>query len=105
MKKIILLILCAIISVPTFADGADTIVVARDGSGKYRTVQEAVESVRAFMDYTVTIYVKKGTYKEKLVIPSWVMNVEIVGEDANETVITYDDHANINKMGTFRTYT
>src|SRR5574344_1368505 len=105
MKKIILLILCAILSVPTFADGADTIVVARDGSGKYRTVQEAVESVRAFMDYTVTIYVKKGTYKEKLVIPSWVMNVEIVGEDANETVITYDDHANINKMGTFRTYT
>lgn len=83
----------------------DTIVVARDGTGKYRTVQEAVESVRAFMDYTVTIYIKKGTYKEKVVIPSWVKNVELVGESAENTVITYDDHANINKMGTFRTYT
>lgn len=83
----------------------DTIVVARDGSGQFRTIQEAVESVRAFMDYTVTIYIKKGIYKEKLVIPSWVKNVQLVGESENNTVITYDDHANINKMGTFRTYT
>ncbi|WP_139261440.1 pectinesterase family protein [Bacteroides luti] len=83
----------------------DTIVVARDGSGKYRNIQEAIESVRAFMDYTVTIYIKKGVYKEKVVIPSWVKNVVFVGEDANNTIITYDDHANINKMGTFRTYT
>ncbi|WP_334168067.1 pectinesterase family protein [Phocaeicola paurosaccharolyticus] len=105
MKKIILLILCAIISVPTFADGADTIVVARDGSGKYRTVQEAVESARAFMDYTVTIFVKKGVYKEKVIVPSWLENIEIIGEDRDNTIITYDDHANINKMGTFRTYT
>lgn len=83
----------------------DTIVVSRDGTGKYRTVQEAIESVRAFMDYTVTIYIKKGTYKEKVVVPSWVKNVLFIGEDAENTVITYDDHANINKMGTFRTYT
>ena len=83
----------------------DTIVVSRDGTGKYRDIQEAVEAVRAFMDYTVTIYIKNGIYKEKLVIPSWVKNVQLVGEDAEKTIITYDDHANINKMGTFRTYT
>lgn len=29
----------------------------------------------------------------------------LVGEDSEKTIITYDDHANINKMGTFRTYT
>lgn len=57
------------------------------------------------MDYTVTIYIKDGIYKEKLVIPSWVKNVQLVGESAEGTIITYDDHANINKMGTFRTYT
>jgi pectinesterase len=57
------------------------------------------------MDYHKVIFVKKGIYKEKLVIPSWLQNIEICGEDVNETVITYDDHANINKMGTFRTYT
>ena len=60
----------------------DTLVVSRDGTGKYRDIQEAVEAVRAFMDYTVTIYIKKGIYKEKLVIPSWVKNVQLVGEEA-----------------------
>lgn len=81
------------------------VVVAADGSGKYRTIQEAVEGVRAFMDYTVTVYIKNGIYKEKVVIPSWIKNVQLLGESPEGTIITYDDHANINKMGTFRTYT
>ncbi|MDR0891880.1 MAG: pectin esterase, partial [Mediterranea sp.] len=83
----------------------DTLVVAPDGTGDYRRIADAVESVRAFMDYTVTIYIKKGVYREKLIIPSWIKNVQLVGESADSTVITYADHANINKMGTFRTYT
>ena len=64
----------------------DTLVVARDGTGEYRNIQEAVEAVRAFMDYTVTIYIKNGIYKEKLVIPSWVKNVQLVGESAEKTI-------------------
>lgn len=83
----------------------DTLVVARDGTGQYRTIQEAIEGIRAFMDYTVTIYIKNGIYKEKIVVPSWVKNLQLVGESAEGTIITYDDHALINKMGTFRTYT
>lgn len=83
----------------------NTIVVSRDGTGNFRTLQEAIESARAFMDYTVTIYVKNGVYKEKVIVPSWVENIDIIGEDRDKTIITYDDHANINKMGTFRTYT
>lgn len=83
----------------------DTIVVARDGSGQYRNIQEAIESIRAYMDFTVLVYVKNGTYKEKVVIPAWIKNVIIEGEDKDKTILTYDDHANINKMGTFRTYT
>jgi pectinesterase len=110
MKKLLglTMILLAMVALPAVAQQKnykDSIVVARDGSGDYRTIQEAVESVRAFMDYTVNIYIKAGTYKEKLVVPSWVRNVQFIGEDVNTTVITYDDHANINKMGTFRTYT
>lgn len=100
-----LLLLLACIGTVQAQQKQDTIVVARDGTGEYRTIQEAVEAVRAFMDYTVTIYIKDGLYKEKLVIPSWVKNVQLVGESAEGTIITYDDHANIDKMGTFRTYT
>lgn len=106
LKKIIgITLLILLFGISVKAQQQDTVIVARDGTGKYRTVQEAVEGVRAFMDYTVIIYVKNGIYKEKLVIPSWVKNVEIIGESSEGTVITYDDHANINKMGTFRTYT
>lgn len=83
----------------------DTIVVARDGTGDYRNLTDAMEGIRAFMDYKVTVLIKSGLYKEKLVIPSWLENVDIIGESAENTIITYDDHANINHMGTFRTYT
>ncbi len=86
-------------------DNPDTIVVSRDGTGDFRTVDEAIEVCRAFMEYHKVIYVKNGVYKEKLIIPSWLTNIELCGEDVEKTIITYDDHANINKMGTFRTYT
>ena len=86
-------------------DNPDTLVVSRDGTGEFRNVAEAIEVCRAFMEYHKVIYVKKGIYKEKVIIPQWLTNIEICGEDRDQTVITWDDHANINKMGTFRTYT
>lgn len=114
MKKLLVLLLI-MVSVAASArgkyDNTDTIVVARDGTGEFRTVSEAVEVCRAFMEYTKVIYVKNGVYKEKVVVPSWLTNIEIVGEDRDKTIITYDDHANIKlqstglPMGTFRTYT
>ena len=98
-------------SVAASFDNPDTIVVARDGTGQFRTVGEAIEVCRAFMDYHKVIYIKKGTYKEKLIVPQWLQNIELCGEDRDATVITWDDHANIvyaptgKGMGTFRTYT
>lgn len=115
MKKLIMLIAAAAICTGMKAankyDNPDTLFVSRDGTGEFRTIEEAVEVCRAFMEYHKVIFVKKGVYKEKLVIPSWLTHIEICGEDAANTIITYDDHANIrmektNKpMGTFRTYT
>ena len=106
MRKVLgLLLLLSVVSAAWAQERQDTIVVSRDGTGNFRTLQEAIESARAFMDYTVTIYVKNGVYKEKVIVPSWVENIEIIGEERDKTIITYDDHANINKMGTFRTYT
>ena len=92
-------------------DNPDTIVVARDGTGQFRNIDDAIEVCRAFMDYHKVIYVKRGTYKEKLIIPQWLQNIEICGEDRDQTIITWDDHANIKTaerpkgIGTFRTYT
>ncbi len=115
MRKLILLLVLSLSAMTMTAankyDNPDTIFVARDGTGEFRTIGEAIEVCRAFMDYHKVIFVKKGTYKEKLIIPSWLDNIEIVGEDVASTIITYDDHANIRMpgteqgMGTFRTYT
>ena len=89
----------------TAAAQFDTIVVARDGTGHYRTVAEAIDKCRALMDTQRVIYIKKGVYKEKLVIPSHLTHIQLLGEDRDNTIITYDDHANINNMGTFNSYT
>ena len=121
MKKLfcILLACCGIASVQAKSyDNPDTLVVARDGTGEFRNIDDAIEVCRAFMDYHKVIFVKKGTYKEKLVIPQWLTNIEICGEDRDQTIITWDDHANIKaditpltatgeakKIGTFRTFT
>jgi pectinesterase len=114
MKAFLLSLFCTMVLMSHAAnpyDNPDTIVVARDGTGQFRSVDEAIEVCRAFMDYHKVIFVKKGTYKEKLIIPSWLDHIEILGEDVNETIITFDDHANIRMagsekgMGTFRTYT
>jgi pectinesterase len=53
------------------------------------------------------IFVPKGKYNlgETVLTPISGNNISIIGEDRDKTIITYDDHANINKMGTFRTYT
>ena len=110
-----LLILAMVLALPTMAankyDNPDTLFVARDGTAEFRNVADAIEVCRAFIDYHKVIFVKRGTYKEKLIVPSWLDNIEIVGEDVNQTIITFDDHANIRLagteqgMGTFRTYT
>lgn len=114
MKQIIISLLTLLSLTATAAskyDNPDTLVVARDGTGEFRNIDDAIEVCRAFMDYHKVIFVKRGTYKEKLVVPSWLTNIEICGEDVENTIITWDDHANIKTqerpsgMGTFRTYT
>lgn len=116
MRKLLLSLVLALVG--TLAvnaankyDNPDTIFVARDGTAEFRNIDDAIEVCRAFMEYHKVIFVKKGTYKEKLIVPSWLTNIEICGEDRDNTIITYDDHANVfipgtdRKMGTFRTYT
>lgn len=81
------------------------IIVAADGTGEFASVQEAVNSVRAYMSDTTYMHIKAGVYREKILIPSWVTNLFMKGEGAGKTVITWDDYAGLHNMGTFRTYT
>lgn len=68
-------------------------VVAQDGSGNFFTVQEAINAVPDFRkNIRTTILVRKGVYKEKIVIPESKINISLIGEDG--AVLTNDDFAN-----------
>jgi pectinesterase len=93
-----------------------TLTVAQDGSGNYKTIQEAVNSVRDLGSRRVRIYIKKGIYHEKLVIPSWKTAISLIGESPESTVITGNDFSGksipggkdafgLQKHSTFTSYT
>ena len=69
------------------------VTVAKDGSGDYTTIQDAINSCRDLGQELVTIYIKSGVYNEKLVIPSWKTNIKLTGESRDNTIITYDDYS------------
>lgn len=84
------------------------ITVAKDGTGDFKSLQEAIYSVKAFPDTQIIIYLKKGIYHEKTRIPAFNTHLSIIGEDPQTTIISWDDH--FKKIGkgrnsTFYTYT
>jgi pectinesterase len=91
-----------------FSQDVYKITVAQDGSGDYKTIQAAVDASRSFPDQRVTIFVKNGTYKEKIVVPACNTRLSIIGEDPEKTIITWDDYFNKINRGrnsTFYTFT
>ena len=71
-----------------------TKVVAKDGSGDYTTVQAAFNDVPDNYTGKWTIFVKPGTYKEKLLLGSTKINITLKGVHPDSTILTYDDNAN-----------
>ena len=68
------------------------IIVAKDGSGNFTSVQQAFNAISSANKKPVTIFIKKGIYKERLVLDSLKDFVTLIGEDKNETVLTFDNH-------------
>ena len=85
------------------------LIVAVDGSGQFKTVQEAVMAVPAgTRDKPVVIRVRPGIYKELIYIQHEKRFFHLIGDDASKTVLTYGLHANMTgpdakPIGTFRT--
>ena len=66
--------------------------VAQDGSGNYKTVQEAMNAVPTNNSSRFIIYVRNGVYKEKILLDSTKKFVTLIGEDKFKTILTYNDH-------------
>src|SRR5215831_4456748 len=62
------------------------IVVAKDGSGDFNSIQQAINSLPDASATPNTIFIKDGTYDEKLFLEK--SNVILAGEDKNKVVIT-----------------
>jgi len=119
VKRIIHLLLLCIITWGARAQNValpSSLTVAQDGSGNYKTIQEAVNAVRDLGQQQVAIHIKKGIYHEKLVIPSWKTKISLVGESADNTIITNNDYSGKavpggkdafgkEKMSTYTSYT
>ena len=81
------------------------ITVAQDGSGDFTTIQEAINTCRAFQMYDKVIFIKNGIYKEKVLIDAFFTHLHLIGESKDKTIITYDDYAGKGNIGTFTSYT
>ena len=70
------------------------IVVSPDGHGDYMTVQEAIDACPDYSHAEITtIFIRKGVYKEQVTIPHNKFRLNIKGEDALSTIITFDKYA------------
>ena len=85
------------------------IVVALDGSGQFKSVQDAIMSVPSgSRTKPVVIHIKPGVYRELIYIQREKRFFHLVGEEAEKTVLTFDLHANMvgqngKPITTFRT--
>lgn len=111
MKKLLVLLFSSIISFLFAGNGPYIkITVARDGSGDFTSIQKAINSVRDLGPAEALIFIKSGTYHEKVVIPSSKHKITLEGENKKTTVITNNDFSGKpdafnEKMTTFNSYT
>lgn len=83
----------------------NNLVVALDGSGDYKSIQQAITACGAFSSTQKKIFIKNGVYKEKVLIDSFHTNISLIGESKEKTILTYDNYAGQPSIGTFTSYT
>lgn len=84
------------------------ITIKAGQSTSFPRIADAIEAAKAYAPMPVTIHIAPGRYHEKLTISQ--PHVTLMGDDASNTILTYDDYAREImpdgiKRGTFRTYT
>lgn len=101
----LLLILVLAVQPVSFAQYKTSYTVAADGTGEYTSIQAVLNACKSFPDQRIQIHLKPGVYKEKIEIFSWTTRISLLGQNADSTIITFDDHAGKGNNSTFTTYT
>ncbi|KAK4357928.1 hypothetical protein RND71_023538 [Anisodus tanguticus] len=75
-------------------------IVAKDGSGKYTSVVEAIKAYPDKHQGKYIVYIKAGEYNEQVIIDKKQPNVFIYGDGAGKTIISSDKNVYIAKYTT-----
>ncbi len=70
------------------------IVVAKDGSGDYTTIQAGINAIPTTHDgiSPYKLFIRQGFYHEKVSVPGTISDVLIVGESRDSTILDYTDY-------------
>ncbi len=79
--------------------------VAKDGSGDYLFIQDAIDAMRVYPLAPITLFIKNGVYNEKIELPANNTDVTFVGENVDSTIIIFNDYSGKGKHTTFTSYT
>ncbi len=66
-------------------------LVAKDGSGKFTSIQQAINNAPEGRTTPYKIFIKAGIYTEQIIIPATKPFIELIGEDVARTIIAYGD--------------
>ncbi len=80
-------------SIISNADLGVNLVVAKDGSGDYTTLQAAINAIPAsHSESPFIVYMRPGFYHEKVTIPATLSDISIMGEHRDSTILDYTDY-------------
>ncbi|KAL3750079.1 hypothetical protein ACJRO7_011114 [Eucalyptus globulus] len=80
------------------------LVVAKDGSGKYKTITEALKDIPLRSNKTFVLYVKEGVYREQIIFDKKMWRLTLIGDGPTKTRIVYNSNY-VDGVNTFKTAT
>jgi pectinesterase len=111
MNRVIVIISLLFFSIAASAQTANlqqykyVFTVAKDGTGEYSSIQDAIDAMRVYPLAPITLYIKNGVYNEKIELPANNTDVTFIGENVDSTIITFNDYSGKGKHTTFTSYT
>ncbi len=95
-----------------FPQTGGSTVVAADGSGEFKSIQEAINAAPQLTDPKDpwTIHIRPGVYREQIYLMREKRFIHLVGDNPTTTIISEDSYAGMighdgQQIGTFRTPT
>jgi pectinesterase len=110
LKPVYCIASLVLIALPSLCAAAPDATVGADESAVFKTVQAAVDAAPAGRKEPFTIHIAPGKYREVIAVPSDKPFLRFVGDDADKTILTFDNFADMpgpngNKLGTRNTAT